>query len=61
MRAIWLKDIISSNCYDFYSMFTLVILVILGYFRLKDVGMNGFLFLIPIFNLYWASLPSKNN
>jgi len=45
-----------SNIYRCFSIFPLYSL---GFRRLREAGYSGWLFLIPVVNLVFASLPSK--
>jgi uncharacterized membrane protein YhaH (DUF805 family) len=53
------------NIYDYvfpiYSTLSTVVLISLGFRRLKNAGFSGWLFLIPFANLILASLPSKDS
>lgn len=42
-----------------YSMCIIIPYISLGFRRLNDAGYNKFLFLIPIANLFFASMESK--
>lgn len=45
--------------FTIYKTISIMTLVSLGFRRLKNAGLSGWLFLIPIVNLFLASLPEK--
>ena len=50
---------LSEYVYRVYQTITLIAMYSLGFRRLKDAGISGFWFLIPLINLVLATLPKK--
>lgn len=50
---------LSNNIMITYSVLTLLPFISLGFRRLNDAGYNKLLFLIPIANLFFASMETK--
>lgn len=50
---------LSNNIMITYSILTFIPFISLGFRRLNDAGYNKLLFLIPIANLFFASMETK--
>ncbi|MFC6269229.1 DUF805 domain-containing protein [Frigoriflavimonas asaccharolytica] len=59
MRSLYMREIITIEIYNVYTILILLTFISFGFRRLKDAGFSGFLFLIPILNLILAGFPSK--
>ncbi|WOC40387.1 DUF805 domain-containing protein [Polaribacter sp. HL-MS24] len=51
---------LSNNIMIIYSILTFIPFISLGFRRLNDAGYNKLLFLIPIANLFFASMETKD-
>lgn len=52
---------LNEYVFSVYRVITVFALISLGFRRLKDAGLSGWLFLIPLVNLILAGLPRKRS
>ena len=60
VAIIFNKLLVPNYVLTIYRVICVLALIAVGFRRLKNAGMSGWLFLIPLVNLIFASLPEKN-
>jgi uncharacterized membrane protein YhaH (DUF805 family) len=59
IRFLSKRFLLPEYLQNIYTVITILVLISVGFRRLKNAGYSGWLFLIPIVNLILASLPQK--
>lgn len=59
LRLLVKRNVLPEYLHNSYAIIVLLALIAVGFRRLKNAGYSGWLFLIPVVNLFFALLPQK--